>query len=164
MPEINFVLPHWLYWSGLLFFPLIAMWLFHRHAPRSGRAVSLPLAYFLLLSGGFVGVHRMYLKSRWSLIFIVLFIAILAVNQELRETRNVLSNANNRIMVTEFELEQAREAREKEPSPQSEQELETARQNLADARDNLVDVQQHSENWHLIAGWLGGAVIFFLLV
>ncbi|MDY6981426.1 MAG: TRAP transporter small permease subunit, partial [Pseudomonadota bacterium] len=39
-----------------------------------------------------------------------------------------------------------------------------ARQNLADARDNLVDVQQHSENWHLIAGWLGGAVIFFLLV
>ncbi len=31
MPSLNFVLPHWLYWAGLLLFPLFAMVMVARH-------------------------------------------------------------------------------------------------------------------------------------
>lgn len=164
MPEISFVLPHWLYWSGLVLFPLVAMWLFHRRPPQTTRPLSLPLAYFLLVTGGFVGVHRMYLKSRWSLVFIALFVSVLFVNQELRDSRNALSNASNQVMVTEFELERAEKAWRREKTPQAEQNREAARQNLAAARQELTELRQHSDNWHRAAGWLAGTVIFLLLI
>ena len=34
MPSIGFVLPHWLYWLGLLFFPLVAMYCVARQKRR----------------------------------------------------------------------------------------------------------------------------------
>lgn len=164
MPEINFVLPHWLYWSGLVLFPLITMWLFHRRHTPDRRPVSLALAYFFLLTGGFVGVHRLYLKSRWSLVFVALFLSVLFVNQELREIRNTLSNANNQIMVTEFELEQAQEALGQSDSTTARQKQQQARQKLHAARENLTRVQQRSNQWHRLARWLGGAMVFLLLI
>lgn len=163
MPEINFVLPHWLYWSGLVFFPLIAMWLFHHRPPQITRPVSLPLAYFLLITGGFVGVHRLYVKSAWSLMFIALFVGVLFVNQELRESRNALSNANNQVMVTEFELERAEKAL-RQGVTQSTRQRDQAQQQLETAKQNLAAVQQQSDNWNLAAGWLGGTLLFLMLV
>ena len=65
MPELSFVLPHWLYWSGLILFPLITLLLYRRsrqHPTSSG--LSLPLAYGLLVVGGFIGIHRLYL-GKW---------------------------------------------------------------------------------------------------
>jgi TRAP-type mannitol/chloroaromatic compound transport system permease small subunit len=164
MPEITFVLPHWFYWSGLLLFPLIAMWLFHRHTPQSKRPVSLPIAYFLLISGGFVGVHRLYLKSRWSLIFIALFVSILFVNQELRDSRNALSNANNEVMVAEFELERAQKAVAGDDGNAALQKRDQARQKLQSARQDLANQREHSDNWYQAAGWLGGALVLLLVI
>ena len=67
MPELSFVLPHWLYWSGLILFPLITLILYRRQSTRAEVAgLSLPLAYMLLVAGGFIGIHRSYLKSRWA--------------------------------------------------------------------------------------------------
>lgn len=163
MPEINFVLPHWLYWSGLALFPLIAMWLFHHRPSQITRPVSLPLAYFLLITGGFVGVHRLYVKSAWSLIFIALFVGVLFVNQELRELRNALSNANNQVMVAEFELERAEKALQQGVT-QSTRQRDQAQQQLEIAKQNLAAVQQQSDNWNLAAGWLGGTLLFLMLV
>jgi len=164
MPEINYVLPHWLYWSGLLLFPLIAMWLFRRVSPRTSRPVSLPLAYFLLVSAGFVGVHRLYLKSTWSLVFIALFISVLFVNQELRESRNAMSDANNQIMVTRFELERADEALQEDATPDTTQQRAQAQKNLDAAKQDLARVQQRSDNWHKVSTSLGGTLVLLLLI
>lgn len=61
MPELRVVLPHWLYWSGLVFFPLFAMFLYRRDRKRPpGASFSLGIGCFLLLTGGFLGVHRLW--------------------------------------------------------------------------------------------------------
>lgn len=164
MPEISFVLPHWLYWSGLVLFPLVAMWLFHRRPSRSDKPVSLPLAYFLLVSGGFIGVHRLYLRSQWSLIFIALFIAILGVNQELRESRNALSNARNEVLVNEFKLERAEKKWQEQNTSEAREQLDTVQQDLAAKREILEQLKHHGDNWHRASSWLGWIVVLLILI
>ncbi|MGD8408250.1 MAG: TRAP transporter small permease subunit [Thiohalophilus sp.] len=164
MPEIPFVLPHWLYWSGLVLFPLVTMWLFHRQPAKTEKPISLPLAYFLLISGGFIGVHRLYLRSRWSLVFIILFISILGVNQELRDSRNALSNARNHVLVDEFKLERAEKKWQEENSPEAREKVDVWKQDLTAKRKELEQLQQHSDNWHRAASWLGVIVIILILI
>ena len=67
MPSFTFVLPHWLYWGALFIFPLIAMYMVARQrrlgAPREPILFN---AYLFWLTSGFMGLHRMYLKSWWG--------------------------------------------------------------------------------------------------
>ncbi|MEN3386300.1 MAG: hypothetical protein V7608_6344, partial [Hyphomicrobiales bacterium] len=88
MPNLNFVLPHWLYWGTLIVFPLIAIYLVRRQqrlgAPRS---VSLFIAYMFWVTGGIMGLHRLYLRSYWGLLFAPLFLGILYVNTDIRDAR-----------------------------------------------------------------------------
>ncbi|MEP6740721.1 MAG: TRAP transporter small permease subunit [Caldimonas sp.] len=104
MPSINFVLPHWLYWGTLLVFPLIAMFLVARQR-RLGvpREPMLFTAYLFWLTAGFMGLHRMYLKSWWGLAYVPLFLAVLYCNGQVRETREDVSR-------TTAEYEQAQTA------------------------------------------------------
>lgn len=90
MPELNFVLPHWMYWSGLVVIPLLAMWLVRRAMPHEPRT-RLPIAYFLWLTAGFVGLHRFYVRSFLGLIFIPLFLFILYGNVHQRDAVNAAS-------------------------------------------------------------------------
>lgn len=81
MPEINFVLPHWLYWGTLILFPIIAMAMVRREQRRPQRhGPSLFVAYLFWLTAGFVGLHRIYLRSVWAVIFLPVVIAILYFN------------------------------------------------------------------------------------
>ncbi len=92
MPSVNFVLPHWLYWSGLIVFPLVAMVLARRSQSRAdGRRLSL--AYFLWLVAGFIGIHRFYVRSLWGMVFWPLFALVLIANSMERDARVVLSDA-----------------------------------------------------------------------
>ncbi len=103
MPEISFVLPHWLYWSGLIVFPLVAMVLFRKAKPReTAQPLSLSLGYFLLLTGGFIGVHRLYLKSAWAIVYIILFSSVLVINMQVRDARDNLSAASLRRLCSPF--------------------------------------------------------------
>ena len=53
MPTLNFVLPHWLYWAGLLLFPLIAMYLVARQLRKPPpREPFLFIAYLFWLTRG----------------------------------------------------------------------------------------------------------------
>ena len=79
MPSIDFELPHWLYWAGLVAFPAVAM-VFARR-PRS-RGYSIALAYLIWLCGGILGLHRLYLKNLWGLLVIPLFLLVLYANAE----------------------------------------------------------------------------------
>lgn len=164
MPEINFVLPHWLYWSGLIVFPLIAMWLFRKRAGQvPTRPVSLPLGYFLLFTGGFIGMHRLYLKSVWSVVFIALFVGILFINQEVRDMRVALSEVTNQIMIAEFEQERANQAI-RDGNPAGPQQLEAAAQKLAEARDELQLAKTVSEEWTRLEQIMAGVILLLLVI
>ncbi len=92
MPSVSFVLPHWLYWSGLVIFPLIAMYLSRQVQPTPGSR-SLSIAYFIWLVGGMFGFHRLYLKNKWGFLYWPLFALILYSSGVEREARVTYSDA-----------------------------------------------------------------------
>jgi TRAP-type mannitol/chloroaromatic compound transport system permease small subunit len=71
----------------------------------AGQGYSLSLGYFILVTGGILGLHRFYLKSLLGLIFIPLFIAILFANAQQRDAREEFSNATNIVEVAQGTLE-----------------------------------------------------------
>ena len=88
MPQLNFVLPLWLYWAGLLVFPLVAAWLVARQRRR--RTVASPsnfVAYLFWLTAGFLGIHRFYLRSMLGFVFIPVFLGVLYTNGIARDVR-----------------------------------------------------------------------------
>jgi TRAP-type mannitol/chloroaromatic compound transport system permease small subunit len=143
MPELGFVLPHWLYWSGLLLFPLLAGYLVRRarrHPPT--QPLSLSLGYFLLVTGGFLGVHRMYLKSRWAIAFMLVFVAVLQVNVEARLARDGVSGANNALHIGEFKVRHAEHDIEKTHERIERRDTERARSRLEEAKADLAEAQE----------------------
>ena len=97
MPELNFVLPHWVYWGTLILFPIIAMAMVRREQQRTRRqGPSLFVAYLFWLTAGFVGLHRVYLRSAWALIFLPVVIAILYFNGVTRDYREDVSRLRMR--------------------------------------------------------------------
>lgn len=98
MPSIAFTLPHWLYWAALTVFPLIA-WIMYRRThgnPDTARA-NIFLAYVFWLFAGFIGMHRIYLKSYWALIYIPLFVVIIYGGDMFRDAREELSKARQNV-------------------------------------------------------------------
>ena len=150
MPELSFVLPHWLYWSGLILFPLAAWFLYRRSLGRPpGEPVSLGLGYFLLLTGGFLGVHRLFVKSRWAFAFVFIFVVILIVNVETRVARETYSEANNAQHLVTIKISRAEKAIAKaekrlaeRDSERRRQALERAKTRLKEARAGLEEKQQ----------------------
>ena len=104
MPGLSFTLPHWLYWVGLIVFPIIAMILSRRPQPEEKR-YTLPLAYMIAVTGGILGLHRFYLKSLWGLIYLPIFLFILFANNQTHDARTVLSTYANQIRVAERTLD-----------------------------------------------------------
>ena len=164
MPEVSFVLPHWLYWSGLIIFPLLAMLFFRKSkSGQSSQTVFLSLGYFLLVTGGFIGVHRLYLKSLWALAFIALFSSVLFVNVEVRDARDALSGVFNDIKLADFKIQRA-EKNIKRSRRGAEQKLSLAKDQLVQAQANLVGVQANSDHWNNIAQLIGGSMLLLLLI
>ena len=66
MPYITFVIPHWLYWGGLIVVPLIAMYIVRKQRGKQvDGIISKPIAYMLWLCGGFIGLRRAKAYRRW---------------------------------------------------------------------------------------------------
>lgn len=142
MPELSFVLPHWLYWCGLILFPVTAMLLYRRARGRpAGKPVSLGLGYFLLLTGGFLGVHRLYLKSRWAAAFMFAFVAILVVNVQTRDAREITSAADNALNVAELKIKRANKDIAKAQARLERKDSERTRNKLANARARLEETK-----------------------
>jgi len=100
MPGLSFTLPHWMYWIGLLVFPLVAMALSRRPRPKE-RKYSSALGYMILVTGGIVGLHRFYLKNLLGLVYLPLFIFILFANGAERDARAVVSDFANQYRLAE---------------------------------------------------------------
>ena len=104
MPSLDFTLPHWAYWAGLILFPIIAMALAKRPKPENPR-YSVALGYMILVTGGMIGLHRFYLKNLVGLIFIPVFLAILVANSQGSDARSELSNAANTVRMAQGTIE-----------------------------------------------------------
>lgn len=164
MPELSFVLPHWLYWSGLVLFPIITMLLYRRVKDKqAAQPLSLSLGYLLLVVGGFLGIHRLYLKSKWVLAFVALFISILVINVEVREARNEMSGANNKMLLGKYKVERAEKALKK-GKKNAQQKLEQAQQLLIEAESGLVKAKESQAVWDQVSQGLGLMVILLLLI
>ena len=109
MPNLTFVLPHWLYWSILILLPLGAMLIIRRGLNKQSttRVTSLPIAYFLWFLAGFIGMHRFYLRSFLGVVFIPVFLFILYGNVQSRTALDVASGASNAVQLAEFKLQRA---------------------------------------------------------
>ena len=151
MPNVTFVLPHWLYWSGLVLFPLLAMFLLKRRG-KTGAAhesVSYGIGYFLLVTAGFIGMHRLYLRNLWGLLFVPVFIALLLANAENRASRDGISSADNRIVKAEFLLERAqKDLAEGEDGAADKVEEQTRA--LERARRDLLAAEATRNRWILV--------------
>ena len=96
------------------------------------------------------GVHRLYLKSRWSLVFIVLVVALLEVNTIARGARDVHSEASNAVTIAEFNVKRAQRSLQKGRRGAGQQ-LATANEGLKKARQDLKDAEirlkQKYDDW-----------------
>ena len=114
MPHLPFVLPHWLYWGGLIFVPLIAMYIVRKQRGKEvDGIVSKRIAYLLWFCGGFVGLHRFYVKNVWGLVYIPLFVLLLFLNVQVRNAVDIVSGAKNEVSIAEFDVERAQKAIDK---------------------------------------------------
>jgi len=127
MPHLDFTLPHWAYWLGLIVFPLIAAHLARRPRPKE-RRYSTVLGYFILVTGGILGLHRLYLKSLLGLVYIPVFVFILYANAQSQDARTVVSNMANVVRQAERTLE-----READRVKTAEADLPGLREKLAEA-------------------------------
>lgn len=133
MPELTLVLPHWVYWAGLLVFPVCMLIAVRRTGERLHAPPSLLLAYFFLIVGGFIGIHRLYLKSRIAAVFIIAFIALIAFNHEARQARNQEATIKIEVTTAQFFLKRAIDDEEGD-IPKLEQDLQRQEQVLAEIK------------------------------
>ncbi|MCH7540803.1 MAG: TRAP transporter small permease subunit [Proteobacteria bacterium] len=165
MPDIPFVLPHWMYWSGLLLFPLFAMYIVRRQAkapPRAG--VSLPVGYLLWLTGGFVGIHRFYLRSLWGVVYIPLFAAIIVFsNPAGRRALDTLSDARYDLLGAEFDVERFQKALV-QGAEGAAAKLANAEQALAAVLEQMVAATAAVDQWQMVSGGFATAIAVLLLI
>lgn len=163
MPSLTFVLPHWIYWPGLLLIPLLAIYTVRRQlrmgAPAGG--ISLPISYMLWLSGGFVGLHRFYLRSALGFVYIPLFIGILYGNFHGAAARNSVSHAKNTLLGVEYRLELAQKAVTEKAEGAAEKLARTER-TLAAAQEQLTTASADFKFWQMVSA--GFALVIALLL
>jgi TRAP-type mannitol/chloroaromatic compound transport system permease small subunit/TM2 domain-containing membrane protein YozV len=164
MPHLNFVLPHWLYWGALIFFPLIAMYLVKRQR-RNGvpRGPSLFIAYLFWFCSGFMGLHRFYLRSLWGFAFIPVFLLALHISDGIRDRREDVSRTHSN-----YEVALSAVRRQTLPPGVSMTPAETAR--LEKAKAEVVRAKQEADaeaarmaQWQSYSTWVAVLLAAMLL-
>jgi TRAP-type mannitol/chloroaromatic compound transport system permease small subunit len=164
MPSLNFVLPHWMYWLGLIGFPLLAMYMVRRQEAQPQRMVtSLPIAYLLWLTGGFVGLHRFYVRSYWGVLYVPVFVAILYGNFRSRQALDGVSEARRGLRGAEFDVERAQDALDRGTEGAAGA-LSQAQEALATAQTAMDAASQHLDNWYTFSFSLAAVIAVFLAI
>ncbi|HEX6138685.1 MAG TPA: TRAP transporter small permease subunit [Casimicrobiaceae bacterium] len=162
MPSLTFVMPHWLYWAGLLVFPLIATYLVRRQmkaAPHSRPSVFI--AYLFWLTSGFIGIHRFYLRSALGFAFIPVFLFILYCNSQVREVRDDTSRTFAALEHAQTLAQQAK-PEGASPTPEAAAEYARAEGEVKDKQREYAVAKAVTDRWFGLAG-LGAIVMAILL-
>jgi TRAP-type mannitol/chloroaromatic compound transport system permease small subunit len=164
MPHITFVLPHWLYWGGLIFVPLFAMYIVRKQRGKEVDGIlSKRIAYLLWLCGGFVGLHRFYVKNLWGLVYIPIFVVLLLFNVQVRHAVDVISGAKNDVNIAEFDIERAQKAIDKGRDG-AQQKMDKAKQTMQVAQQNLAEKEANHAKWFRFTSIAAIVIGVFLLI
>ena len=165
MPDLPFILPHWLYWSTLVVFPLLAMVMVRREQQRpQNRKASLVLAYLMWLGGGFVGLHRFYARNLWGIIFIPLFLPILYGNAQQKVARDVESDVRRIVVDAEFDLDDAKARFKQSGEKKDEIKIVEVEKILVQQRQNLTSATEVTNNWHKFSGIVALVIVILLAI
>jgi TRAP-type mannitol/chloroaromatic compound transport system permease small subunit len=165
MPTLNFILPHWMYWGGLLLFPLAAMYLVARQTRRGApREPILFNAYLFWLTAGFAGVHRFYLKSWWGFVFIPLFLGIIYCNTQLRDVYEDVSRTYAALEGGQTELARAKPENGAAAAPEERRRYESAQAEYAKLESEYRAAKAVSDTWYGRARAVGILLGLLLLV
>ena len=155
MPSLNFVLPHWLYWGILIVFPLIAMYLVKRQKERGvPQGPSLFVAYLFWLCSGFMGLHRLYLRSLWGFIFIPVFLVILYANGEIRDRREDVSRTRAAVESSHTAIRRAQIPPNATATPDMLEALKKAQSEGKVAEQQFAEAEGDLDRWHSYSRWL----------
>ncbi|HLT27932.1 MAG TPA: TRAP transporter small permease subunit [Zeimonas sp.] len=165
MPALTFILPHWLYWSGLVLFPLVAMWLVRRQQrlrPRPRPRVFL--AYLFWFFSGFIGLHRFYLRNAWGFVFIPVFLAILYGTSHIRDERENVSRTGAEAQQAVSALGRIEKLAADASSGLDPARLEQARAAAKQARSALAAAQADLAWWERTTRLTAGLLAAMLVV
>ena len=158
MPDITFILPHWIYWGGIFAVPVFFMLASRRTAAaESSGGLSLPVAYFFWAISGFMGIHRLYLKSWGAAIFIALFVGVIFCNHEAKQTRNAHSIAKNEAYNAAFDLKRAQEEADADA-------IEKLQSELAAKTADEEKLSAQLNNWRWTAGAVAAVILCLLIL
>jgi TRAP-type mannitol/chloroaromatic compound transport system permease small subunit len=164
MPNLDFVLPLWLYWGALAVFPLVAMYLVRRERARKRRiGPSLFVAYLFWLCAGFLGIHRFYLRSMVGFVFIPVFLGIMYCNTQVRDVRDEHSRTNAELQRAERDVARSR-AEAKGNTPGSAQVLEHDEAEYARKKAAFDGANAVTERWNRITGTVASVLAAMLLI
>jgi len=163
MPSLTFVMPHWLYWSGLLVFPLIAIYLVRQQLRKPlVRGPSLFIAFLFWLTSGFLGIHRFYLRSAYGFVFIPVFLFILYCNVQVREVRDDTSRTFA-ALETAQRTAQIAKPDATNPSPEASAAYERAQADLKKEQADYDTAKAVTDHW-VTLGRYGAILLAILLV
>ena len=163
MPSLSFVMPHWLYWGVLIFFPLIAIYLVARQRRRPpDRRPSMFIAYLFWLTAGYMGIHRFYLRSAWGVVFIPIFLAIIYCNSQILAVRDDESRTFAAFEQAQNAVERAR-PREGAPV-EATQAFEQAQASMQKLEVEYQAAKAVRDHWKSVATWFAIALAAMLLV
>jgi TRAP-type mannitol/chloroaromatic compound transport system permease small subunit len=165
MPSLNFVLPHWLYWGGLLLFPAVAIYFVRLQRNRGEpRGVSLFVAYLFWLCSGFVGLHRFYLRSMWGFAFIPVFLIILHTNDVVRDMREDVSRTHAAYESSRIAANRAKSSSASSDAQEAMERLSKAQAEETKAKtDSDVAIGQ-LDRWNGYSRWLAILIAAMLLI
>jgi len=165
MPSLNFVLPHWMYWGTLIFFPFVAWYLVERQRKRGvPRGPSLFIAYLFWLTAGFLGLHRFYLKSAWGFIFVPVFLAILYVNGEIRDAREDVSRTRAALESAHHEVMRLSPERGETLAPAALDRFNKAKAEEESAKKDFAAMSDELDKRYSLSRWLALLLAAMLII
>jgi TRAP-type mannitol/chloroaromatic compound transport system permease small subunit len=165
MPSFTFVLPHWVYWGTLLLFPLIAMYMVSRQRRRGAPQEPILFnAYLFWLTSGFMGLHRMYLKSWWGFLYLPFFVAVLYCNGEVRDSREDVSRTTAELEQAQRAVKVAEPIDAAAPTPEERKALAEAQTAVGKKQSEFNVALGVQDHWKRIAGWIAVVVAAMLVV
>ena len=164
MPSLTFVMPHWLYWAGLIVFPAIALYLVRRQLRNPlPPGPSLFIAYLFWLTAGFMGIHRFYLRSALGLVFIPVFLGIIYCTAEVREVRDETSRTFAALEQANSAVVQAK-PRSETPTPEETAQYAKAQADVKQKEAEAAVAQAVTNQWQSRAQWAGILMAVLLLI
>jgi len=145
------------------------LWLMRRGLVRraDGRReprVTPGIAYLLWVGGGFIGLHRLYLRAgRLAIVYMILFALLLLGNERAEIAREAQSEARDDRVAAEFDAEHFRGLVEQGREGMQAR-LDDAERRLAEAEKIFQRASAAREAWAALSGLLGWLIALMLLI